>query len=111
MWWKPPARPVPPGPGGMGYESTRRADQDIVDRYVYSVDRHGLDQAERYLRALLDAFDLLTRNPYVARERSEFSPPVRIQPFNAHVIVYTVSDDGMLIVRVLHGRQDWQRDL
>jgi toxin ParE1/3/4 len=34
---------------------------------------------------------------------------VRVHPFQAHVIIYVVDDAGVLIVRVLHGRQEWER--
>jgi toxin ParE1/3/4 len=53
-------------------------------------------------------FDLLAENPRLARERTELSPPVRVHPCGAHVVIYTVEDDGtVLIVRVRHGREDW----
>lgn len=29
----------------------------------------------------------------------------------AHVVAYIVKEDHVLIVRVLHGRQDWERHL
>jgi toxin ParE1/3/4 len=71
----------------------------------------GVDQAERYHEGLISAFDLLAANPLLARERTEFNPPVRLHPYQAHMIAYVVRDDGILIIRVLHGRQDWERYL
>ncbi|QNT71077.1 type II toxin-antitoxin system RelE/ParE family toxin [Defluviicoccus vanus] len=47
----------------------------------------------------------------LARERAEFDPPVRLHPYQAHMIAYIIRDDGILIIRVLHGRQDWERYL
>jgi toxin ParE1/3/4 len=44
----------------------------------------------------------------MARERRELNPPTRLHPYQAHVIAYTIREDDILIVRVLHGRQDWQ---
>lgn len=43
----------------------------------------------------------------MARLRNEFTPPVRLYPYGAHVVVYTATGDHILIIRVLHGRQDW----
>ncbi len=64
-------------------------------------------QAERYFADLRECFDLLSEQPMVARERPELNPPVRVHCHKAHVIAYLVKQDGILIVRVLEGRQDW----
>jgi toxin ParE1/3/4 len=45
--------------------------------------------------------------PTLARERSEFTPPVRIHVHESHLIVYTVTDYHITILRLLGGRQDW----
>jgi toxin ParE1/3/4 len=95
----------------MIYRTTRRADQDIIDIYVHGAGEFGVDQAERYHEGLISVFDLLAENPLLARERTEFNPPVRLHPYQAHMIAYVIRDDGILIIRVLHGRQDWERYL
>ncbi len=56
-------------------------------------------------------FDLLADNPRMARERAEFRPPMRRHAFRAHMIVDLIAEEETLIVRVLHGRQDWERHL
>jgi toxin ParE1/3/4 len=51
---------------------------------------------------------LLADSPNLARERTELSPPARIHPAGSHVVVYTIENDGsILIARVRHGREDW----
>ena len=62
-------------------------------------------------RAGGDTLDLIADNPRIARERAEFNPPVRLHPYQSHTIVYLLNDMGVLVVRVLHGRQDWERCL
>lgn len=47
----------------------------------------------------------------MTRERPEFNPPVRLYPYQAHMIGYIIRDDGILIIRILHGRQDWEKYL
>ena len=44
----------------------------------------------------------------MAREWTEFDPPVRIHVHRSHLIVYTQRDDHIVVLRVLGGRQDWQ---
>ncbi|MDQ0541184.1 toxin ParE1/3/4 [Methylobacterium brachiatum] len=71
----------------------------------------GRDRAERYYAGLKALFILLAENPLMARLRDDFVRPVRLYPYRAHVVAYVEQADGILIVRVLHGRQDWARHL
>lgn len=95
----------------MSYKTTRRANQDIIDIYVYGAAEFGVDKAEDYHAGMISVFELLAHNPHLARERTEFKPPVRLHSYRAHMIAYTIRDDGILIIRVLHGRQAWDRYL
>ncbi len=93
----------------MNYRTTEQADADISDLFVEGARTFGVRQAEKYEDELFRTFRLLGDNPFIARERPEIDRPVRLHPFRSHLIVYAVRDEGVLIVRVLHGRQDWER--
>jgi toxin ParE1/3/4 len=71
----------------------------------------GEAQAERYHAGLTRSFEFVAQNPLAVRERTEYVPPVRMHFYESHVVVYLVKQDHVLIVRVLHGRQDWERQL
>ncbi|NEJ70038.1 type II toxin-antitoxin system RelE/ParE family toxin [Rhizobium phaseoli] len=92
----------------MKYRTTVEADQDIIEIYVLGADRFGVLQSERYVDDLFSTFELLANNPRMARERRELNPPMRLHLHQAHIIAYVVREEGILIVRVLHGREDWQ---
>jgi toxin ParE1/3/4 len=92
----------------MIFRTSPQADEDIADLYVAGAARFGVAQAERYQDGLFSAFKMLAENPLMARERCELAPPVRLHPYQAHMIVYVEEGAGVLIVRVLHGRQDWE---
>lgn len=92
----------------MTYRTTVEADRDIIEIYVLGAQQFGVAQSERYIDELFDTFELLAENPQMARERRELNPPMRLHPYHAHLIAYLVRDGDILIVRVLHGRQDWQ---
>ena len=92
----------------MPYRTTRRADQDIIDIYIRGCREFGQPQAEQYHAGLAATFDLIAEHPRMARERAEFSQPVRLHPYHAHVVVYLLDEKGVLIIRVLHGRRDWE---
>lgn len=88
-------------------EFTEKARADLDDILDYTLSEYGLEQAERYVTQLQATFNTLEAQPRLARERPEFTPPVRIHHHAHHLIVYLVKDTGgLLIVRVLHERMD-----
>lgn len=95
----------------MTYRTTRQADQEIIDIYLRGCREFGQRQAELYHDGLPRAFDLIATEPRIARERREFTPPVRLHPYKSHLIIYVLDDVGVLIVRVLRRRQEWERHL
>jgi len=95
----------------MTFRTSPQADEDIADTYIAGALRFGVAQADRYQEGLFAAFQMLADNPLIARERHELVPPVRLHPYQAHMIVYVEEGAGVLIVRVLHGRQDWAQAL
>lgn len=93
----------------MSYETTLQADGDIIDIFAQGAEHFGVQHAEDYLRGLIALFQLLAKNPLMARQRSEIQPAVRLHPYKAHMIVYIEHGDGILVIRVLHRRQDWEQ--
>lgn len=82
------------------------ADLDIIWRY--SAGNWSVDQADLYVDDLTRIFELLVSMPTMARERHEFSPPVRIHTHSEHLIIYTMQEATVLIIRVLGGGQNWK---
>lgn len=70
----------------------------------------GRKQADAYSMGLAAAFRLIADYPLSARERLETVRPVRARPYRSHVILYTVEQAGVLVLRVRHGQEDWQAD-
>ena len=68
-------------------------------------------RADSYLFGLKKLFELLAGSPFLARERPEFDPPVRLHPYGSHIVIYRVENGELMVLRVLHGRQDWRREL
>ncbi len=82
------------------------ADTDIRSIARYTQDTWGRDQRRRYLEGLNEKFEVLVATPEMAAERRDFRPPVRIHHYEKHLIIYVITDNGILIVRVLHQNQD-----
>lgn len=94
----------------MTYSLTRKAVEDIIRLYGEGVRLFGVDQAERYHAGLETAFGLLSDNPMLARERPEIDPPVRIHPYGSHIIIYRIEENGIVVIRIRHGREDWKTE-
>ncbi|WP_439636824.1 type II toxin-antitoxin system RelE/ParE family toxin [Oceanicaulis sp.] len=93
----------------MGYRLSRAAEDDIIALYLDGIRQFGTAQADRYLTELEQAFDFLAAHPFAARERTEIDPPVRCHGHGAHIVIYLVGPPAeVLILRIRHGREDWE---
>lgn len=81
------------------------AEMDMSNIWHYGADNWGIEQADRYTDGLFALFDLLTDFPEMARERSEFTPAVRIHPSGVHLVIYRTDGQGIEIIRILHAHQ------
>lgn len=90
---------------------TTQAETDIINGYLYGLERFGREQAEKYEKDLRDIIDVIAANPRIAAERPEFRPPVRIHHHAKHYIVYLVRDPDIVIVRILREEADLARHL
>ncbi len=91
-----------------GFRLSLAAERDVVDIAEQGLLLFGANQANQYHDELFAIFELIAANPRMARERFELSPPMRIHPFKAHLVVYRIEEDGgILVVRVRHGHEDW----
>jgi toxin ParE1/3/4 len=82
------------------------AEKDLSDIWRYGADNWGIEQADHYTDGLFALFDLLADFPEMAREHSEFTPPVRIHPSGAHLVIYCVEGQGVAIIRILHAHRN-----
>lgn len=85
---------------------TRRADGDILDIGAYTSERWGESRQDEYLAQLKEGFDLLSMTPLLGRARDELQPGLRSFPIGGHLVFYLVTDDTIVVVRVLHARRD-----
>ena len=95
---------------GVAYRLSCKAADDLRRIYVDSMRMFGADQAARYHARLGTALDILAAQPFMARERLDITPPVRVHPCGSHVIVYLVEISGDILLRIRHGRKDWVSD-
>ena len=93
-------------PENSGWVLRPAAEADLSEIWRQGAANWGVEQAERYSDGLFAAFDLLAEFPEMARERSEFRPPVRFHPNGSHLVIYRSEGQGIEIIRVLHAHQN-----
>lgn len=86
-----------------------RAQADIEEIWDYTETRWGRDQAEIYVRQIKTAIENLAADPNRGRPCDDVRAGYRKYPVGSHVLFYRVRPDGVDIVRVLHGRMDFER--
>lgn len=84
------------------YKLLPEAEKDLENIWQYTVKEWGTDQAIQYIDDIDRAFLLLAHTPLMCRERTEFTPPVRIHHHKKHLIVYLIEVTYITIIRVLH---------
>ncbi len=86
---------------------TRRplAETDILEIWDY-IAADSLAAADRWVDHLDEQFRVLATQPMMGRARDELAPRVRSFPFGRYVVFYVPLDDGIDVVRVLHGARD-----
>ncbi len=88
---------------------TPRAEADLEDIWRHGAVEWSPEQADRYIDGLVAVFDLLRSMSRIAREHTEFTPPVRIHPTGPHLVIYRIAVPHLEILRIVGGRQDWQK--
>jgi len=93
-------------PENSGWVIRPAAETDLSDIWHYGADAWGIEQADRYADSLFALFDLLADFPEMARERNEFTPPVRIHPIGVHLVIYRTEGQDVEIIRILHAHEN-----
>jgi toxin ParE1/3/4 len=82
---------------------------DLRDAWQYIARESGPDRADQYLEGIEQRLRRLASQPYMGRARPELASGLRSIPAASHVVFYRPAGDGIVIVRVLHGRRDVER--
>lgn len=82
---------------------------DIASIYWRGVELLGETQAEKFHREIYQRFDVLAEHPELGPARGWIRPGLRAYFLPAPVvIVYRFTDDALIVLRVLHGRENYE---
>lgn len=83
------------------------AEADLLAIWDHTATRWGTAKAEDYLSGLGQLFALLSEHPEIARERKDLRPPVRLHPYQSHLVIFTCNDQALEVIRIVHSRSSW----
>lgn len=89
----------------MRVSLTDDASEDLADIYAYSEQQWGTDQAVRYQTLLFTRLALLGGQPLLGSQIPAMSRDVRVLRIGQHNALYSVEPDRILVLRLLHVRQ------
>jgi len=84
---------------------TRRARLDLIDIWRYVADDDP-EAADRLLDTLDARCALLAEHPHLGPARDDIRPGLRYLVEGEYLILYRIVDEGVEVVRVVHGRRD-----
>lgn len=90
---------------------TPAAEADLELIWDYTVERWGEAQAVRYIRDLQAVCRALTEGRLSGRSAEDIRAGYRKQACGAHMLYYRVTEEALVIVRILHQRMDVDRHL
>ena len=83
-------------------QRTAQADEDLIDLWVY-ITQDNSAAADHLLDEFEKKFALLAGQPRLGAARSDIAPGLRHFPAGNYLILYRETDDGIEVVRVVHG--------
>ena len=83
-----------------------KAEDDLINLWLYLAEEAGADFASRYLLELEDELLKIAPFPESGRARDELHPGLRSLPFDRLVLFYLPHPEGIELVRVLAGARD-----
>ena len=93
------------------YRLSLKTLDDLDDIALYTLQEFGLEQSHRYRDGIKACFQNVADNPDLGRQADNLAPALRRIEHESHVVFYTSTERGVLIVRVLHKRMDFKRHL
>jgi toxin ParE1/3/4 len=86
---------------------TPAAEEDLERVFEYIArEKESLRAAATVIREIVAKADHYSANPMVAALRPEFGPAIRSFYVHRYVIIYRPVDQGVEIIRVIHGSRD-----
>ena len=79
---------------------------DLEQIWLYTVERWSVDQADRYYNLIFDEINYICKNSKTGKSMEHVRKGYRACKVKSHLIFYSISNDAIGIIRILHERMD-----
>jgi toxin ParE1/3/4 len=82
-----------------------QAEADLIEIWTYIAQASPI-RADKQLDEIDEKSHMLAQSPFIGKARDEFGPTIRSFPISNYLLFYQPIEDGIEIIRVLHGARD-----
>lgn len=86
-------------------QRTKPADADLLEIWAY-IAESSIESADKVLHGIAQKCWNCAEMPGMGRRRDELAPGLQSVVYERYVIFYLAIEDGIQLVRVLHGARD-----
>ena len=90
----------------MKYRFRPEARADLEEAWLYTAGEWGIEQADRYVEAIVARVEAISERPNSGSPISEALMGYRKVRAGHHLAIYRVTKGELIVVRVLHERED-----
>jgi toxin ParE1/3/4 len=95
----------------LSYRLSKRAEKDLENIAIYSIQNFGIKQARLYRNGLFKTFDMICEFPMIGSDQNHIKKNVRRQVYESHSIYYRIDANAIFILRILGPGEDPLRHL
>jgi toxin ParE1/3/4 len=88
------------------YRIRSRAKSDLESIWLYTLEQWGVEQADTYIKALIQQFDWIADNPLLAKARDDIKAGYYCLPERMHLIFYKIINKKIEIIGIPHQSMD-----
>jgi toxin ParE1/3/4 len=82
-----------------------QAEADLIEIWTY-IAQDSPTRADKLLDEIDEKSQTLAQSPFIGKARDELGSKIRSFPIGNYVLFYQPIEDGIEIIRVLHGARD-----
>ena len=87
---------------------SRQADEDLYDIWSY-IEKDNARAANALIDEFTQKFELLAEHTGLGTSRPKIHPSLRFFPVGRYLIVFRRMEDGIEVVRVVHGARSFKK--
>ena len=90
------------------YKISNLAKEDLIRIHRYGVEKFGMTQADKYFDSFFEYFDIIAKNPFSFESVNYIKTDYRRCVCGSDSIYYKISDNNIVEIMPIIGKQDFK---